>query len=66
MSWMVVLVTALGPFEFQVTPLTDAEDYDMCNFKALLVAADIQRRHNQELLCIQVDYDVTDADWPSD
>ena len=64
-AWMLVLITAEGPFDFRVTPLFDAPDADQCHFHAYLIDEDIERQANQELLCIQVGEYVASVDWPS-
>ena len=63
-AWMLVLITAEGPFDYTVVPLFDAPDADQCHFHAYLIDADIERQANQELLCIQVSDYVASVDWP--
>jgi len=65
-AWMLVLITAEGPFDYTVVPLFDAPDADQCHFHAYLIDADIERQANQELLCIQVSDYVASVDWPSE
>ena len=65
-AWMLVLVTALGPFEYRVTPLSDASDHNQCHAIAYAIDADIERQANQEMICIQVREDVASIDWPSE
>lgn len=65
-AWMLVLITAKGPFDYSVVPLFDAPDADQCHFHAYLIDADIQREDNQELLCIQVSGHVASVNWPGE
>ena len=65
-AWMLVLITAQGPFDYSVIPLFDAPDADQCHFHAYLIDADIERQANQELLCIQVSDYVASVDWPGE
>ena len=65
-AWMLVLITAEGPFDYSVVPLFDAPDADQCHFHAYLIDADIERQANQELLCIQVSDYVASVDWPGE
>ena len=65
-AWMLVLITAEGPFDYTVVPLFDAPDADQCHFHAYLIDADIERQANQELLCIQVSDYVASVDWPGE
>ena len=55
--WVVVMVTAVSPFNYNVSPLTDADTIEQCHQKAVQIDRDIKRDDNQELLCIKVDWE---------
>ena len=55
--WVVILVTAVSPFNYTVSPLTDADTQAECHRKAVFVEQDIIRQDNQEMMCIRVDYE---------
>ena len=54
--WVVILVTAVSPFHYNVSPLIDADTEEGCHRKAVQIEAHIQRDQNQEMMCIQVSY----------
>lgn len=55
--WVVILVTAVSPFQYNVAPLIDADTLEGCHQKAIYIEHDIQRQDNQEMMCIRVDYE---------
>ena len=55
--WVVILVTAVSPFQYTVSPLIDADTLEKCPSKAVKIEHDILRRDNQEMMCIGVDYE---------
>jgi len=55
--WVVILVTAVSPFNYTVSPLTDADTEEDCHRKAVYIEQDIIRQDNQEMMCIRVDYE---------
>lgn len=55
--WVVILVTAVSPFQYNVAPLTDADTLEGCHQKATYIEHDIERQNNQEMMCIRVDYE---------
>ena len=55
--WVVILVTAVSPFQYNVSPLTDADTLEQCHSKAVRIENDIVRQENQEMMCIRVDYE---------
>ena len=54
--WVVILVTAVSPFQYTVSPLIDADTLEKCHSKAIKIEQDIERQDNQEMMCIRVDY----------
>lgn len=55
--WVVILVTAVSPFSYTVSPLIDADTEEQCHVKAVKIDHDIVRQNNQEMMCIRVDYE---------
>ena len=55
--WVVVMVTAVSPFNYNVSPLTDADTIEQCHQKSVQIDRDIKRDDNQEMLCIKVDWE---------
>ena len=55
--WVVILVTAVSPFHYNVSPLIDADTQEQCHQKATVIDKNIQREENQEMMCIRVDYE---------
>lgn len=55
--WVVILVTAVSPFSYTVSPLIDADTEEQCHSKAVEIDHDILRQNNQEMMCIRVDYE---------
>ena len=55
--WVVILVTAVSPFNYNVARLIDADTLEECHRKAVYIDHDIQRSDNQEMMCIRVDYE---------
>lgn len=55
--WVVILVTAVSPFNYNVAPLTDADTLEECHRRATHIDHDIQRSDNQEMMCIKVNYE---------
>ena len=55
--WVVILVTAVSPFQYTVSPLIDADTLEKCHSKAIKIEQDIERQDNQEMMCIRVDYE---------
>ena len=56
-TWVLVLVTAITPFEFNVTPLVHTDSMAQCYFQSTVAEFDIVQEYNKELLCIRVDDD---------
>ena len=54
--WVVIMVTAVSPFQYTVSPLIDADTLEKCHSKAMKIEQDIERQDNQEMMCIRVDY----------
>jgi len=55
--WVVILVTAVSPFNYTESPLNDADTEEDCHRKAVYIEQDIIRQDNQEMMCIRVDYE---------
>ena len=55
--WVVILVTAVSPFQYTVSPLIDADTLEKCHSKAVKIEHDILRQDNQEMMCVRVDYE---------
>lgn len=55
--WVVILVTAVSPFTYNVSPLIDADTLEKCHQKASKIEHNINRQDNQEMMCIRVDYE---------
>jgi len=53
--WVVILVTAVSPFSYNVAPLTDADTLEECHRRATHIEHDIKRGDNQGRKCIRVD-----------
>ena len=54
-EWMLVLVTAITPTDYDVVALADARSMSECYYKSTLVDMDVTREQNQEMLCIKLD-----------
>jgi len=56
-TWVLVLVTAVTPFEFEVTPLVHVDTMGQCYFQSTVAEFDMtqEENHNKELLCIRVE-----------
>ncbi len=54
-EWMLVLVTAVTPTEYNVVALSPAETHEECYQKSVYIDADIERTDSQEMLCIRLD-----------
>lgn len=56
-TWVLILVTAVTPFEFQVTPLMHVDTMAQCYFQSTVAEFDMahEENHNKELLCIRVE-----------
>lgn len=56
-SWVLILVTALTPFDFDVTPLQQTDTMAECYFQSTVAEFDMtqEEHHNKELLCIRVE-----------
>lgn len=54
-EWMLILVTAVAPTEYNVVALSSAETHEECHRLSVYVDADIQREDNQEMMCIKLD-----------
>lgn len=57
-EWVLVLVTALSPFEFDVKPLAHTRTMAECYFQSTVTEFDIVQEYNKELLCIRVDKEI--------
>lgn len=55
--WVVILVTAISPFNYIVSPLIDADTEEQCHRKAVQIEEDIQREDNTAMMCIRVTYE---------
>jgi len=55
--WVVILVTAVSPFQYNVSPLIDADTLEQCHQKAVKIDRDIKREDNQQMVCIRVDFE---------
>ena len=54
-EWMLILVTAVAPTEYNVVALSPFESLDECYRQSVYIDADIQRADNQEMICIKLD-----------
>ena len=54
--WVVILVTAVSPFTYNVSPLIEADTLEKCHEKASKIERNMKRQDNQEMMCIRVDY----------
>jgi|TARA_R100001460_G_scaffold102440_1_gene147043 hypothetical protein len=54
-EWMLILVTAVAPTEYNVAALSPFESLDECYQQSVYIDADIQRADNQEMMCIKLD-----------
>ena len=54
-EWMLVLVTAVTPTEYNVVALSPAETIEECYQRSVYMDADIERTDSQEMLCIKLD-----------
>ncbi len=54
-EWMLILITAVAPTEYNVVALSSAETHEECHRLSVYVDADIQREDNQEMMCIKLD-----------
>ena len=56
-TWVLVLVTALTPFEFDIKPLMHTDTMAQCYFQSTVAEFDMaqEENFNKELLCIRVD-----------
>ena len=56
-TWVLVIVHALSPFEFDVRPLMQVDTMAQCYFQSTVVEFDMTQEDykNKELLCIRVD-----------
>jgi len=57
-TWVLVLVTALTPFEFDVKPLAQTDTMAQCYFQSTVAEFDMTQEVNKELLCIRVDEEI--------
>ena len=57
-EWVLILVTAVTPFEFDVAPLVHTQTMAECYFQSTVAEFDMTQEINKELLCIRVDEDV--------
>ena len=57
-TWVLVLVTALTPFEFDVKPLVQTDTMAQCYFQSTVAEFDMTQEVNKELLCIRVDEEI--------
>ena len=56
-TWVLVLVTAVTPFEFDIKPLMHTDPMSQCYFQSTVAefAMAQEENFNKELLCIRVD-----------
>ena len=57
-TWVLVLVTALTPFDFDVRPLMHTDTMAQCYFQSTVTEFDMTQEVNKELLCIRVDEEI--------
>lgn len=57
-EWVLVLVTAVTPFEFEVEPLMHTRTIAECYFQSTVTEFDIVQEYNKELLCIRVNKEI--------
>jgi hypothetical protein len=55
--WVLVLVHALTPYDFDVTPLMETDTMAQCYFQSTVAEFDLTQQENfsKELLCIRVE-----------
>ncbi len=53
-EWMLILVTAVAPTEYNVVALLPTETIEQCYEQSVQVDVDIERKDNQEMLCIKL------------
>ena len=56
--WVLVMVTALTPFDYEVKPLAQTNTMAECYFQSTVTEFDITKDINKELLCIRVDEEI--------
>jgi len=54
-KYVLLLVTLITPTEYYITPMTDADSMEECHQKSILVDQNIDRKINQEMLCVKMD-----------
>lgn len=56
-TWVLILIHALSPYEFEVTPLVETDTMAQCYFQSTVTEFDMTQDefHNKELFCMQVD-----------
>lgn len=56
-TWVLILLTAVTPFEFEVTPLMHVDTMAQCYFQSTVAEFDMteEDKFNKELLCIRVE-----------
>ena len=54
-EWMLILITAVAPTEYNVAALSPFESLDECYRLSVYIDADIERADNQEMMCIKLD-----------
>lgn len=64
-EWMLILITAVAPTEYDVVALSSAETHEECHSLSVYVDADIQRQDNQEMMCIKLDLPMLSYAQPS-
>tara|TARA_R100000388_G_scaffold91506_1_gene73625 strand:+ start:130 stop:318 length:189 start_codon:yes stop_codon:yes gene_type:complete len=56
-TWVLILVHALTPYDFEVTPLLQTDTIAQCYFQSTVADFDLslEENSNRELLCIRVE-----------
>lgn len=56
-TWVLVLIIAITPYEFEVRPLLQTDTMAQCYFQSTVAEFDMgqEENFNKELLCIRVD-----------
>jgi hypothetical protein len=53
-TWVLIMVTAISPHNFEVHPLMQTDTMAQCYFQSTVAEFDIATEKNRELLCMQV------------
>lgn len=52
--WVLIMVTAITPHEFEVHHLMQTDTMAQCYFQSTVAEFDLATQENKELLCMQV------------